>query len=221
MKIILGVLAVLGILTSDGASATGLISDLSAAQQSALLNGEQVFVTQDDASSAWPKAWVYQLIHSTPEEAAAVFFEYEAGVNYLPNVRKSKISRRMDARTCEVDYTLSVPVMKDEWYTIRNVLSSFGDGNRKGFRVDWTLVRARSTQGTVGYARFESIRSETALIYYNFVTPGSSIAGAVKGKAMKQVRDTVHALVKEIERVRTHEVQTLQARVDALRAALK
>lgn len=147
---------------------------------------------------------VYAYIEASPEKAAAVFADYESHALYIPGVIRSEVSKRIDDSTMEVDYTLSVPIVRDEDYTVRNHLTRDAAGV---IRIDWTLVRATSTRATVGYARFASHvnsrtgKSGTMLEYYNFVTPGSRLAGIpfIRTRAISQVDETVRAIARRVE----------------------
>ena len=67
--------------------------DLTAEQRRTIDEGRVVFVTTDVPTSAWPRACVYQRIDATPEEAAAVFTNYERQLTYIPNLKQATISR--------------------------------------------------------------------------------------------------------------------------------
>ena len=200
--------------------------ELSAAQKDVIDRGGQVFVTEDVQGSPWPRASVFQYVDATPEEAAAVFADYDRHATYMPGVKTSRIARVVDRRTAEVDYVLRVPLVADERYTVRDRLSRHdGDGS---YAVEWTLVRASSTKATVGSARFRPYRNRrlskdgTLVAYVNLVSPGSRIAGVgfVKRRALAEVRLTVRSLVRRIEAERTGEPALLAAQVAALREAL-
>jgi hypothetical protein len=199
---------------------------LTAEQRALIERGRQIFVTEQIPGSPWPRARAYHYIDATPEEAAAVFTDYERQTTYIPGVKKSKIARVIDARTAEVDYTQAIPVLADEHYTVRDSLSA--DSAAASYRVDWVLVRASSTKGAVGNARFVPYRNErtgrdgTLFIYSNFVTPGSRLAGLgfVKARALRQMRDAVSAVVRQVEVERRTNSALLERQVAALRAAL-
>jgi hypothetical protein len=169
---------------------------------------------------------VYQYIKATPEEAAAVFTDYNRHATYIPNLKRSKISRVIDPRTVDVDFTLRVPVVADERYTTRNQLSTYSTGT--AFRVSWALVRASSTRATVGHVRFEPYRNRrlkmtgTLMAYYNFVTPGSKLAGIgfIRRKGLSQMRDAVRAIVRQIEVERAKNPALFRKQLSTLRAAL-
>lgn len=206
---------------------TQAADELTAEQRGALDAGRQVFLTWDVAGSAWPRACVYQRIDAMPEEAAAVFTNYERHLAFIPNLRKAKVSRVIDPVTAEVDYTLRVPIVADEQYTVRDHLSTYHGG--ASYKIEWTLVRATSTKATEGSVRFEPHRRDslqrdgTLMAYCNLVTPGARLArlGVIRSKAMAQVGEAARAIVAEIERERARDRALLDAELRTLRSALR
>ncbi|MFL5561384.1 MAG: hypothetical protein ACJ79K_07920 [Gemmatimonadaceae bacterium] len=199
--------------------------ELTPEQRAAIAAGQDVFMTWPVNGSSWPRACVFRYVDATPEEAAAVFTEYEYHVAYIPEVTKAKISRVIDPATVEVDYRLRVPIVADEDYTVRDHVSSAGDTS---FTVEWTLVRATTTKATDGSVRFEPYRgattpqAKTLMAYCNLVTPGSRLAGLhfIRSRALSQVRETARAIGAEIVRQRASDPTRLGAALRALRAAL-
>jgi hypothetical protein len=200
--------------------------ELSAEQKDAIDRGAQVFITNHVEGSLWPRASVYQYVDATPQEAAAVFWDFDRHDTYMPGLKSSRIARVIDPRTVEVDYVLGVPIMGDERYTVRDQLSRDVKGG--SYRVGWMLVRASSTKAAEGSARFEPYRNRrlsragTLVAYVNLVSPGSKLAGIgfVRKKGLARVRETVRALVQRIEVERTAEPAVLAEQVATLRAAL-
>jgi hypothetical protein len=199
--------------------------ELTAADRLTIDSGRQVVREEKVRNSAWPRVSVHQFIDATPEEAAAVFTDYARHSTYIPGLKKSAISRRVAPRVMEVDYLLFVPFYADEDYTVRDSLSTSDGGT--SYRVDWTMVRARSTKAIVGSARFEPYRNErtgkdgTLITYVNLVAPGQFLAGPFRSRALKQVRETVTALVKQIEAERTGDRDLLSSQIAVLVAALR
>ena len=199
-------------------------SELNAAERLTIDGGRQVVREENIKNSAWPRVSIQQFVEATPEEAAAVFTDYERQSTYIPGVKKSVISRRVAPAVTEVDYILSVPLFPDEDYTVRDSVSTYNGG--ASYRVDWTKVRARSTKDIVGSARFDpyrNLRTEkdgTLITYVNFVAPGQFLAGPLKGRAVKQVKKTVIAVVKQIEVGRSSARALLASQIAALVTAL-
>lgn len=212
---------------STGRGDAQAASELSAEQRMAIDDGRQVVLTWDVRGSPWPRSCVYQYIAATPEEAAAVFTNYELHRVYIPDIRKAAISRVVDAVTAEVDYTLRVPIVADEDYTVRDHLSTYHNG--ESYRIEWTLVRASSTKATEGSARFEPhhierpARDGTLMAHCNLVTPGSRLAklSFIRSKALGQARETARAIATEVERQRAGDRTLLDGEVQRIRAALR
>ena len=226
---LLGRCVAFGVLMTAGAQPghAQAAEKLTAEQRRAIDDGRQVFLTWEVGSSAWPRACVFQFVDATPEEAAAVFTNYERHLAFIPNLRKAKISRVIDPVTAEVDYTLRVPIVADEHYTVRDHLSTYNGG--VSYRIEWTLVKATSTKATDGSVRFEPHRSDraqhdgTLMAYCNLVTPGARLArlGVIRSRAMAQVREAARAIVSEIERERARDRALLDAELRTLRSALQ
>ena len=202
---------------------TPISPELSAAQRDSLDRGEIVVVTEMRESSPWPAVTVYAFADATPEEAAAVFTDYEHHVAYIPAATKSTISRIVDRATVEVDYTIAIPLLPDEHYTVRDRISRAGADS---YRVDWLLVRASSTKATVGHALFSphvnqrTQRPGTLLEYYNFVTPGTRLAGLpfIRTRSIQQIGETARAVARQAALERQRE-SDMRPRLAALRRA--
>ncbi len=209
------------VVTATGARAEG--QGLDSTQLAAIDSGRQVVVAEKVAGSSWPRVTVYQFIAGSPEEATAVFIQYESHASFLPNVKRSHISLTVDSATVEVDYVLNVPIVADESYTVRNRLTRVtGDsaGEARSYRVEWTLVRASSTKAADGHALFEPDRDGTLLTYRNLVVPGSRLAGLgfIRGRAQREVEATVRAIVARVVKARAEKRPLLDEQVRALRA---
>lgn len=199
-------------------------ADLTPAQRELVDRGELAIVQQDRLGSLWPAMTVFAFIDATPEEAAAVFTDYDYQASYVPSLTKSRVSRVIDAATAEVDFVVEVPVFPNEEYTVRDHISLDSAGV---YRVDWMLVRASSTKGTVGHALFSGYlngrtgKKGTLLEYHNFVTPGSRLAGVgfVRTRAIRQMGSTVRAVARQVESER--EGPEMLRRLTTLRAAVR
>jgi hypothetical protein len=197
--------------------------ELSAADSVVIEAGRQLVTVEKVEGSKWPRVTVRQYIDASPEEAAAVFADFERHVRFLPNVRRSTISRVLDSATVEVDYVLDVPLVSDESYTVRDRLTSEvldGPAPVRSYQVAWSLVRASSTKAADGAALFTPYRNGTLMTYRNLVVPGSRLAGLpfVRGRAQREVEATVRAIIAEVARERASDRVLLEAQVRALRA---
>jgi hypothetical protein len=218
--------ALLGALATGSLEAQTSSSELTSDQRRLIEAGEQVFVTRDSAKTPWPLAWAYQFIDAPPEEAAAVFADAERQADYVPDLKRSRVLRTIAPGVIEVAQEMRVPLVKDEWWEVRDTVSARDDGS---YRIAWTLVRARTTKSVTGYAHFEPYhnaqtgRDGTLLTYHNFAVPGSRMAGIgpIERHALKKLRETARALRDQVERERTHEPELLARQVAALREMVR
>jgi hypothetical protein len=198
-------------------------TDLTASQREAVDRGEVVLLAEQRPTSPWPAVTIYVFTDASPEAAAAVFMDYESHTTFIPSLTHAKISKVIDRATVEVDYSVRVPVFPDEDYTVRNHLTHPGTD----YRFDWTLVRASSTKATVGYAVFRpwvnqrTNQAGTLLEYYNFVTPGSKLAGLpfIKSRSVREITETAKAVAHEAEKQRGRDPE-MRPRLAALRSAV-
>jgi hypothetical protein len=213
LALVIGLSSATSLLAADDIPA-----DLSAGQISLLKKGGQIVLTEDVEGKPWPRVTVYQVVNATPEEVAAVFFDYEDNKAFVPNVLKSEISKRITACTTEIDYGVNVPILPDEFYTVRNTIKMLSPEH---YRFDWKLVRAVHTKDSVGSFCMEPLEGKTLIRYQNLVTPGSSMAGLLRKTAISQMKDAATAIATRAEKLKTANPAQLNKQVEALRAALK
>ena len=200
------------------ARAASILDDLDPAQRAELERGGQVVRMEEVAGKPWPRVRLYEKVAATPEEVAAVFFDYRNAKAYVPKVVKSDISLRVSPCVIEVDYGIDVPLLPDEFYTARNSLTADPDGS---YCVSWRLVRALQTEDSEGNLRIETLGEGSAIRYTNLVTPGSSMAGLLRIPAIDQMKDTVRAIARHVEEVKRTQPAELKQKVGFLREAIK
>ena len=198
--------------------ASSLLDDLDAKQVEEVARGGQVVLLQPIEGHPWPKVRVYQKVDATPEEVAAVFFDYKNAKSYVPKVIKSEISRQVSPCVAEVDYGIDVPILPDEYYTALNTLTAGPDG---GYLVTWTLVRALQTKASEGSLRIERWKEGAVIRYTNLVTPNSIMASLLKFTAIDQMRSTVRAIVTRVEKQKGEKPEALKEEIHDLESALK
>ena len=95
----------------------------------------------------------------------------------------------------EVDYLLHVPLFPDEAYTVRDSISRSDDG--AAYRVDWAMVRARSTKAIVGSAHFQPHRnSRTGVAGSSSTSPVRSTGAAPPPERRRSARSRAVSSVK-------------------------
>jgi hypothetical protein len=215
---LLTLLVVLGLLAGCSCCQGSLMNELAAGHQAQVKKGGQVSLSEKVEGKPWPRLKIYRTVEATPEEVAAVFCDYDNAKAYVPNVLKSSISNRLSACTVDIDYGLDVPILPDEFYTTRNSVKFIPPDS---YRIDWKLVRAVQTKDSVGNLRIEPLGDKALICYENLVTPGSSMAGLLRGKAVQQMNETVEAIAGRVEFQKKSNPEDLKREVEALRAALK
>jgi hypothetical protein len=198
--------------------AGSIVSELTASQKTQLEEGEQVVVIENVEGKVWPRIYIYRLIKASPEQVAAVFFDFEDAKSFVPNIFKSEISNRVSPCTMDVDYGLDVPIFPDEFYTVRNSLRVLGENS---YCFDWKLLRAVLTKDSVGSFRVEPWEDKSLVCYQNLVTPASNIAVLLRGKAIEQMKETSKALAEHVEKEKSTNLPGLKKQVAILRAAIK
>ncbi len=208
-------LAVGGFLAAQSLPAQEFLNTLNPDQQADVKKGSQVVLTEKVEGKPWPRVRIYRTIDATPEQVAAVFFDFGNAKAFVPNVLKSEISNRVSTCVVDVDYGLNVPILPDEFYTTRNTVRQAEAGQ---YCFDWKLLRAVQTKDSVGSFRVAPMGAKAVVCYENLVTPGSSMAGLLRGKAIEQMTDTVTALAAYVEKQKS--APETQEKINALRAAL-
>lgn len=198
--------------------ASSLLEDLDAKQIEEVARGGQVVLLQAVEGKPWPRVRVYQKVDATPEEVAAVFFDYKNAKSYVPKIIKSEVSRQVSPCVAEVDYGIDIPILPDEYYTALNTLTLETDG---GYLVTWSLVRALQTKASEGSLRIERWKDGAVIRYTNLVTPGSIMARLLRSTAIDQMRSTVRAIVTRVGKQKTEKPEALKEEIRNLESALK
>jgi len=211
------VLAVVGSLACSAHARADLFAELDAPQQEEVKKGEMVVLTENIDGKPWPRVKVYGLVNATPEEVSAIFFDYDKAKLFIPNLLKSQVCNKVSPCTMDIDYGLDIPILPDEYYTMRNTLKV--DGSQYSF--SWKLLRALQTKDSVGGFRIEPFEGKAVYCYQNLVTPGSGMAVLLRGKAISQLKETVEAIIQHVEKEKSTNPAGLQKEVESLREALK
>ncbi len=199
-------------------AAAGLLDELDAADRAKVCAGHQVLLQEEVDGKPWPRVRVYQLVKATPEEVAAVFFDYDNSKTFVPDLLHSKISKKISPCDMEVDYEVDVPILADEAYTARNDLKVVEGG---GYRVTWNLVRAKQTKDATGHLRIEPHgEGEAVICYTNLVTPSSGMAKILEKIAIARMEKTVEAMVRQVQNQKNSHPADLARQLAALREAL-
>lgn len=200
------------------AATAGLLDDLTREQRAELEKGGLIVLEQDIPGKPWPRVRIYKKIQATPEQVAAVFFDYNQAKTFIPDVLESRISKKISPCVMEVDYEVDVPILADEAYTARNEMKALQDG----YQASWALLRALQTKAAEGNLLIEPFENGSSVIRYtNLVTPSSGMAKILKVPAMSRMQKTVLAIGEKVEQQKAKNPAELAAQVARLRAAME
>lgn len=195
----------------------GIRDELTREQRKELESGALIMLEQDIPGKPWPRVRIYKQINATPEEVAAVFFDYDQAKTYIPDVLESKVSKKITPSLMEVDYAVDVPFLADEAYTALNDLKEI-DG---GYRFSWSLLRALQTKSAEGNMLIEPFEGGISVIRYtNLVTPSSGMAKLLRGSAMSRMQKTVLAIGEKVENQKSCNKAELAAQIARMHDAL-
>ena len=212
-----GLLLLATVFLGTSLHADSLLSELDSSGKSQVVDGKQLILTENIDGKPWPKIRVYQKVDASPEQVCAMFFDYENAKAFVPNLTKSEISKKYSTCSMDVDYEISVPLLPDEKYTVRNSLTNASDS----YCVSWKLIKAIQTKHSEGRIRMQPHEDGTVICYENLVVPNMPMAGLLKGVAIDQMKTTVQSLVDQVEKERKSQPKVLDKQVEELRSALK
>jgi len=200
---------------------------LTANQQAMVEGGGNVQLLEALTVSPWPRSIVFEFIDATPEECAAVIFDYELEATYVPRLKTSRIVRRLSPIEMDVQYVIDVPVFPDEVSVSREQLS-FAAGN---YLIRWETVVSDSfphkslAAGRVLFLPMTNPRSGahgTLMVHDQAVIPNTIFARLpfIRNKAIAVSRAAAHAIVLQIEEERKDNRRLLDQQLTRLRQAL-
>ena len=216
------------ILVSSSFAFASSMSDLSPEQQNDVRNGKKIEKFQNFSISAWPEGTFYQRVEATPEEAAAVFFDYALHKDYFPDLRASRIVKQINPSTAHVAYHMHKDLWwplspVDEHYVVEDHLSSYDSG--RSFHIEWKMVKESSDlndlSDSVGDVRFEPMGTATLMVYRTLVVPKRTGASLGKEGAKQSMRDATSILEARIERLHKDQPALLKGEIENLHKALE
>ncbi|HAZ12876.1 MAG: hypothetical protein A2X86_08805 [Bdellovibrionales bacterium GWA2_49_15] len=202
------------------ASAGTYFDKLSSTEQNQVLSeAKQLAKLQDVAGKPWAQITLSQWSEATPEQVCGLFADFGIHKDYMGDMLKSE-SHKVSQNTFDVDYVINVPIVSDEAYTVRNVLSSYDSGH--SYKIVWNLVRATRTKESTGFFACEPVSGGTFIAYQNFVDPGLSnmIARSLFDKALAKVKATPYAVIKQLKKELSSNPAQLEKQIEVLRSAV-
>jgi len=208
-----------GPVVCHGTDAVTLWNSLNTKQHIALNEGKQVLVTENIQDVSWPCFHIYRLVHATPTQVTAVFWDFGNAPHFIPHCLKVTLDNYPVSNIKEVNYELAIPLLSNEVSKVLNILQSLThDG---GYEISWTVLCSKYSKSGKGSLLVVPHEKETLICYSNFVDPGSIIATLLRGYAEKQLQQIVEALVRQIEYEVQKNPQELSIQEQELKKALE
>ncbi|HLB32845.1 MAG TPA: hypothetical protein VJK54_01295 [Chthoniobacterales bacterium] len=170
-------------------------NDLTSTQQAELTKGKSVFITEEIPGHSWPSFTIYQLIAASPIQAAAVFWDVEYASHFVPDCLNVSISKCPAPNILEATYEIKMPIFSNEFSTVCNKVCALSCG---GYQIMWQFLKSKYSKSGVGSFLVVQHEGKTLLRYRTLVTPSSSIACLLRGRAESQVKAVVVAIVDQI-----------------------
>lgn len=200
---------------------------LTASQHAMVEAGGNVQLLEALTVSPWPRSTVFEFVDATPEECAAVVFDYELEATYIPRLKTSRIVRRSSPVQMDVQYVIDVPVFPDEVSVSREQLS-VASGT---YMIRWETLVSDSfphksvAAGRVLFSPMTNPRSGaqgTLMVHDQAVIPNTIFARLpfIRNKAIAVSRDAAHAIVVQVEGERKNNRRLLERQLAKLRQAL-
>ena len=164
------------ILTVAQAVWAGGWEELNSAQQGYLSRGGELVVRRPANEGPWPSFHAYMIVNSTPEEAAAVFTDFNNQKDYFKSVADSQVVAQR-GNVFQIRYSLNLPISDvlpgvnvQEKTLVEDVVKYQSASGT--YRVDWRLKEGDYTEKSVGSATFEPLASGgTLVVYRSFIVP--------------------------------------------------
>ncbi|MDH4469427.1 MAG: hypothetical protein QE493_00440 [Verrucomicrobiae bacterium] len=189
-------------------------------KQHALLNsGKHVLVTEKIQDTPWPYFHIYFLVHATPMQAAAVFWDAPRAPHFIPHCLNVTVCTRPAANVAVVDYELQVPFFSNEVSKVRNILKSLPQD--RGYEVSWNVLHSKYSKSGRGSFLVVPHEKESLICYSNFIDPGSIIATVLRRYAERQVQEVAVAIADQIEHEAQHDPELMRQQEEELKKALE
>ncbi|MEO5969002.1 MAG: hypothetical protein ABIQ95_03675 [Bdellovibrionia bacterium] len=201
-----------------------VFSTLTPEEQASIQNGDLVTVNtpNQDTETTWPKCAAYKRIEATPEEAAAVYADFEIQKDYIRHLKVSHIAQKLSPASFIVDYEIKVPFffkpfVKVTTYSVKDDLSF--DSAANTYVMDWVLSKAGFLKNIVGRATFEPLGTGTMIAYVNEMSPAGTgmNAGMVVKEIKKGSKEVVEDIASKILSERKNHQEILQKQILNLR----
>lgn len=209
----------LSIFLSASAFGGSYFDKLSSTQQEQVLSGgKQLESLREVSGKPWPEITLSQWTSASPEQVCGVFADFGQHKKYMGDMLKSEATK-ISKNVIDVEYEISVPVVSNEVYTVRNTITAYD--SKSSYKISWELLKATRTEASAGFFACEPVSGGTFIAYQNFVAPGLSnfIARQIFSKALAKVKATPYSVLKQLKNEASTNPALLERQSAALRAA--
>jgi hypothetical protein len=183
-------------------------AELDQAELAKLTNKELIIHSKEVPQCPWPEITVFALIDVSPGDAAALFSNYQDHKEYIPDLIKSKPTRRIAENEVIVDFEMHLPwPLSNCRYSTGNVFKKLDDNE---YEISWYLVDSDSLIDSKGTVRFIPYGKKTLLKYQSFIHPDSTFACLFSSQAQSGVTKAVQAIVTYLEGTKKKDPDKLQ-----------
>ncbi|MBI2519855.1 MAG: hypothetical protein HYV97_05550 [Bdellovibrio sp.] len=191
---------------------------LSSTEQNQVLSeAKQLIKLQDVAGKPWPQITLFQWSDGTPEQVCGVFSDFNLQKEYMGEDMLKSHARKISQNTYEVDYEMDVPVVSNEIYTVKDVLTSYDSGH--SYMISWSLVKATRTKLSNGFFACEPVSGGTFMAYQNLVDPGM-LGRSFFEQALVKVKAVPYSVLKQLKKELGSNPVQLDKQIEFLRSAV-
>ncbi|MEK6626538.1 MAG: hypothetical protein AABY86_16345, partial [Bdellovibrionota bacterium] len=151
------------------------------------------------------------------EQVCGVFSDFNLQKEYMGEDMLKSQARKVSQNTYDVDYELDLPVVSNEVYTVRDVLTSYDSGH--SYMISWSLVKATRTKVSNGFFACEPVSGGTFIAYQNLVDPGM-LGRSFFEKALAKVKATPYSVFKQLKKELDSNPTQLDKQIEFLRSAV-
>lgn len=193
--------------------------ELTATELGRLEQGNIIIKNKKIAGAPWPELTYFYIIKASPEECAAILSNYSLQKNFTPDLTRVEIKKEISPTHKIVTFCTDLPWPAADDITVTdNQLSLSIEGD---YRIEWKMVESTSSKKNHGSATFIPHGDITLYRYQTFVHPRSALAGMVKSRMIKKVKNAVFSFAAYVESLRAKNHPLLKKSIIQMRKALE
>ena len=179
-----------------------------------LENHDHLLEREMISNAPWPQITMYLKIKATPEEAMALYSDFEQQKNYVPNILESTVINQLSPKEVHTRYELKMPwPLSNSRYTHGTVINKINNN----YSISWYVVESDSTEKIDGLATFENFGTQTLMTYRCLIYPKSIFASLFANTMVSDtqtttlvIRDYIQEQVRLKSREYNHSLELLR-----------